>query len=291
MSMKLDTSDFYPWNDGRKRPAENLSAENSALEDAELNPAEAAPSSVNSAAIPAERPPVIPTEENTRPLSDIAPETASEETPRAPAGVLTMLSHFLSWVLSPVITPTLGIIAVFYLSMYSYAPRGAKLLIAGIVFTFTCVIPCAAIWILTRFGDVSDMALTRRSDRLFPYIITGACLFGCGWYLMRTGLPEWVGYFYIGASVATLVNLLINFKWKISAHGAGIGGLIAMLIILNRYGLPAYNLWGWVLAAVIAAGLLGAARVWLWRHTPMQTICGEIVGFLGVMATELMMNH
>ena len=63
-----------------------------------------------------------------------------------------------------------------------------------------------------------------------------------------------------------------------------------MLMILNRYGLPSYNLWGWVVAAIIAAGLLGAARVWLWRHTPMQTICGELVGFLGVILTESFVN-
>ncbi|MDE6271649.1 MAG: hypothetical protein K2M31_01410 [Muribaculaceae bacterium] len=277
--MKIDTSDYYPWSADRKRPADKVAAvEASGRIDGDAGPD-------TDIEIPEAS---ISTDHTPLGLSD--EEIPSDVTPKAPQGWLTIVSHILSWVLSPVLTPTYGILAVFELSMFSYAPTSTKLTIIALVFSLTCVIPCAAIWVLTKFGDVSDMALTRRRDRLIPYIITAGCLAACGYYLTRTGLPGWVGYFYIGAAAATLFNLLVNFKWKISAHGAGIGGLIAMLLVLNRYGLPAYNLWGWVLAAVIAAGLLGAARVWLWRHTPMQTICGEIVGFIGVLMTEGFMN-
>lgn len=277
--MKIDTSDYYPWNHDRKRPAEQR---------------EVAEAGTHNDEIPSQSP--VTEAKESQDYEGFTPLGLSDENipadipPKSPGGWLTNLSHVLSWILSPVLTPTYGIIAVFELSMFSYAPTSAKLTIIGLVFSLTCVIPCAAIWVLMKFGDVSDMALTRRTDRLLPYIITIGCLAACGYYLTRTGLPDWVGYFYIGAAAATLFNLLVNFKWKISAHGAGIGGLIAMLLVLNRYGLPAYNLWGWVMAGVIAAGLLGAARVWLWRHTPMQTVCGEIVGFLGVLLTEGFMN-
>lgn len=294
--MNIDTSDYYPWGPDRKRPAEQEQHPEPTLTSAPVDDATSeSPLSITEApdAAPEESQQAHPDPtavNSTTPLGLSENELPEQETPQAPKGSLTNLSHLLSLILSPVVTPTLGIIAVFQLSMYSYAPAATKWLIVGIVFSLTCVIPCAAIWVLTKFGDVSDMALTRRSDRLIPYIITGACLLACGYYLTRTGLPLWVGYFYIGAAAATLINLLINFRWKISAHGAGIGGLIAMLMILNRYGLPSYNLWGWVVAAIIAAGLLGAARVWLWRHTPMQTICGELVGFLGVILTESFVN-
>ncbi len=60
-----------------------------------------------------------------------------------------------------------------------------------------------------------------------------------------------------------------------------------MIMVMNRYGLPQYNLIWWCVAAIIGAGLLGMARVWLGRHTPLQTVAGEIVGFLGVLSMEL----
>lgn len=275
--MKIDTSDYYPWGAGRKRPAESRSEISEFPEKIE--------SDELTESVPKSEP-----DEVTEPSGKSEYSEQTETPPSAPPGAMTWISHFLSVVLSPVLVPTYGIIAVFMLSMFSYAPAASKWIITGIVFTLTGVLPSAAIFLLTRFGDVKDVALTRRSDRLYPYIITAACLLACGVYLRRSGLPEWVGDFYIGAAIATAVNLLVNFRWKISAHGAGIGGLIAMFIILNRYGLPSYNLWGWVVAAVIAAGLLGSARVWLWRHTPMQTVAGEIVGFLCVILTEAFLN-
>ena len=61
-----------------------------------------------------------------------------------------------------------------------------------------------------------------------------------------------------------------------------------MLMLMNRYGLPHYNLWGWCMGAVIAAGMLGMARVWLGRHTPMQTVMGEITGVLAVLSMEFL---
>lgn len=276
--MKLDTSDYYPWSSDRKRPAE---LEKDIVESPRRDSDITAEGTLKA----------TETQREMEVADAGKPESEQDPTPAAPPGAITNISHLLSWVLSPVVTPTLGIIAVFELSMLSYAPTSSKLLVTAIVFALTCMIPCAAIFVLTKFGDVSDMALTRRTDRLYPYIITMACLLGCGYYLMRTGLPLWIGYFYIGAAAATFVNLIINFKWKISAHGCGIGGLIAMLMILNRYGLPAYNLWIWIAAAFFAGGLLGAARVWLSRHTPMQTICGEIVGFVGVLLTETFFNQ
>lgn len=188
----------------------------------------------------------------------------------------------------PVIVPTYAIIMVFTLSMLSYAPTSAKLSIIGIVFAMTGLIPGLAVWVLTKFGDVSDLALSRQTDRLIPYIVEGACMLACGYYLTTTGLPDWVGCFFIGGAIAAAINMIINFWWKISAHGAGIGGLIAMVLVMNRYGLPPYNLWVWCMAVVIAAGLLGMARVWLGRHTPLQTVCGEIVGFVGVISMEFL---
>ncbi|MDE6010855.1 MAG: hypothetical protein K2F87_05385 [Muribaculaceae bacterium] len=201
---------------------------------------------------------------------------------------VTMVAHILSWGLSPVLLPTYAIIVIFALSMLSFSPLKSKVIITAIVFGFTCLLPCLAIILLMKHGDVKDAELSRRSERFVPYLINLLCLLGCGFYLGTTGLPEWVSLFYIGAAVATAINLLVNFKWKISAHGAGIGGFIAMLMIMNRYGLPHYNLWGWCIGAVIAGGLLGMSRVWLGRHTPMQTVMGEIAGIAGVLGMELL---
>lgn len=213
----------------------------------------------------------------------------SSGTRHAPGGVVTAIAHVLSWGLSPVLMPTYGIILIFALSMLSFAPLRARLIIISVVFALTCLLPCIVIMLLIKYGNVKDAELTRRTDRLVPYLLICLCLSVCGIYLFNTGLPRWVAYFYMGAAVAGAINLVVNFWWKISAHGAGIGGFIAIIMIMNRYGLPHYNLWGWCVAAVLAAGFLGMARVWLGRHTPMQTVMGEIVGLFSVLSMELLL--
>lgn len=283
--MALDTSDYYPYTPGSGCDPEGEREERARMEDSRRESSELrsdpeviSVSEINASAT------VSPKENSEKKEGNLEVRTSEDEEP--PKGFMTTFSHVLSWIFSPIVVPTYAIILVFYLSMLSYAPTGSKWAIIGIVFAMTAVIPGLAVWVMTKFGEVSDLALSRQSDRLIPYVVEGACMLACGYYLTTTGLPDWVGCFFIGGAIGAAINLIVNFWWKISAHGAGMGGLIAMFLVMNRYGLPPYNLWVWCLAAVTATGLLCMARVWLGRHTPLQTVAGEIVGFLGVMSME-----
>lgn len=211
----------------------------------------------------------------------------TEKEDKNTGSAITVISHILSWVLSPLLMPTYGIIIVMIATALRYAPLSAKWTVGAIVFGMTAVLPGVAVWLLTKYGDIKDVALSRRTDRLYPYILMGAALAGTGFYLQAIGVPEWIDKFYWGAGIACGVNLIINFKWKISAHGAGIGGFVAILASLGHDTLPHPSVWVWVIVAIFFTGILGSARVWLGRHTPMQTIAGSIVGFLSVFLLEL----
>lgn len=201
--------------------------------------------------------------------------------------VINALSHFFSWVFSPLLTPTYGIIAVFAMTPLRYAQGSSIATVISVIFALTGVLPGLTVWLLTKFGDVSDLALSRRSDRLYPYIIMTAAMIAAGFYLRILKSPDWIPLFYWGAAGACVINFIINFKWKISAHGAGMGGLTALFAILTKYALPTIDVWIWLTIAIIICGLLAASRVWLGRHTPLQTIAGTLVGFLCVFITEI----
>lgn len=203
------------------------------------------------------------------------------------ASAITSVSHFLSWVFSPLLTPTYGMIAVFAMTPLRFVPGRTMAIVLAVVFGITGFLPGLAVLLLNKFGDVSDLALSRRSDRLYPYIIMTAALTATGFYLQAIGTPEWIPLFFWGAAAAGVINFIINFRWKISAHGAGMGGLTAMFAILHNHAFPNVEVWIWLIIAVIATGLLGAARVWLGRHTPVQTIAGALIGFICVFITEL----
>ena len=91
--------------------------------------------------------------------------------------------------------------------------------------------------------------------------------------------------FMVGSAVTVLLLALINLKWKISAHMAGIGGVVALIYQIHVQGLSAFDLLWFLCVSVIVAGLLGSSRMILRRHDMWQVLAGAALGFLCVSLT------
>ena len=214
------------------------------------------------------------------------PEQPEDNTPLE--RVITRCANVISWVFVPLLMPVYGILLIFSLSFLSYAPFSTKLVFTLIVFGANFLVPMILVLLLKKLGLSSDIGLNGRKERLIPYIITIVCLSGTGLFLYLKSAPLWVAMFYEGGALAGLINLLVNFRWKISAHAAGIAGLVAMLIQVIKEGPSAPDMAWWIVGAIVVAGLLGSARVWLGRHTLMQVLAGSAVGFICVWALSLL---
>ena len=70
--------------------------------------------------------------------------------------------------------------------------------------------------------------------------------------------------------------------WKISAHMAGMAGVVALIYNMHVLTTEAFNLI-WVLTvAVVLCGLLGSARMILGRHSLNQVVAGAVNGAVSV---------
>lgn len=203
------------------------------------------------------------------------PETAWE---KFTDGVATLLS----WVLVPLLMPVYGVLLAFNVSILSFTILRVKLMFVLVTLAFTLVIPALLVILLKRVGVIKDIGLNSRKERLIPYIITFVSMAGTGVFMWFKGSPLWLVMFFGGGAVAGIVNLVINFRWKISAHAAGIAGVVALLIRIMRDGYPQECAFGWLIASIILAGMMGSARVWLGRHTVWQVLAGYAVGFTSV---------
>ena len=149
----------------------------------------------------------------------------------------------------------------------------------------TCVLPMATIALLHNFKFIKDKRMVKRDERLLPYIAATVFYLGAVWYLAYTHEPQWMVMFAAGGALACLISTLVNLKWKISAHMAGMGGLLGMLCQLDAMDLevvsPAWMMF-YIIVAIGLCGLLGSARMLLKRHTFMQVVAGWANGFLCV---------
>lgn len=269
--MKIDTSSYYPEVPGEGEYSLNK------RETGLFEPAE--PSSVETS----DREEVYSVETATEKVASVDTVTVEPELPPTDGErFVTSVSHILSWVLVPLLMPVYGLMLAFGLSILEVAPMGMRLGFTLIVAGINVLIPMLLVVLLKKLGLVDDLGLNGRKERLIPYIISIVALVVTAIFMYYRGAPHWLVWFFGGGAVGGFVNMLINFRWKISAHAAGIAGVAALLVRIARDGNPHPSVLGWLIAVVILAGLLGSARVWLGRHTVWQVLAGFAVGFTSV---------
>lgn len=192
------------------------------------------------------------------------------------------IANIISWVLVPLLMPVYGMILILTLSPLKIVTPAGKLILILAIFGINVVLPSLLFFMLKFAGFVSDVGLNNRRERLIPYIIIILAMCASAWLVATKCGPMWCVMFYIGGAVAAFINFIINFKWKISAHAAGIAGIVALLVRIRTVWAGSEALFVWLVISIILAGLLGSARVWLGRHTVWQVLAGYAVGFLSV---------
>jgi len=195
------------------------------------------------------------------------------------------VANFLTTVLSPLLMPTYGVFLALWVSVLCLLPYGTRVSVLLMCMGITCILPLIFLGVLRHFKLVKDLHVEVREQRLIPYLFTAMCYMVAAYYLYYSHSPQWFVMFMVGSGVTVLVMVLINLKWKISAHMAGIGGVIALIYQIHVMGLSAFDLLWLLCFLVIVAGVLGSARLALKRHDLWQVLAGVIVGFLCVSMT------
>ena len=194
-------------------------------------------------------------------------------------------ANFLSTAFSPLLMPTYGVFLTLWVSVLCLLPYGTRVTVLLMCMGITCILPLIFLSVMRHFKLVKSLHVEVREQRLIPYLFTALCYFGAAYYLYYCHSPRWFMMFMVGSALTVVVMALINLKWKISAHMAGIGGLIALVYQIHVQDLSAFDLF-WLLSfIIILAGGLGSARLVLKRHDLVQVLAGVVVGFACVSLT------
>ncbi len=193
--------------------------------------------------------------------------------------LLTRLSRTLSYLLHPLLIPTLGVFLLVYgqTVMGGISPR-VKWFFLSIVFLNTFVIPLLGIGLLKTLRLIPDLSLSEPRQRILPIVIVAVGYLCCAWMLRDVAMAFLIQRFLFAALACLALTALVTPFWKISLHMTAIGGLLAMLALLNfsGFGQFPYTL----LSFLLLAGMLGSARLWLGSHNLLQVAAGFCGGFL-----------
>lgn len=195
---------------------------------------------------------------------------------------MKIIARILSTVLSPILVPAYGVYAGLQASVLTILPTAQKLWVTALAFAISGLLPMMGILVLYMSKKITDPGLNNRGERTIPYVITGLCYLGCAAYLYCISAPSWLWAFPVGGAVAVVISTIINHWWKISAHLAAMGGLVALLFRIVADNAAAPGISCWIYTAVLLTGLLATSRIILGRHTPMQVVAGTANGFICV---------
>ncbi len=194
--------------------------------------------------------------------------------------ILDIVAKSLSVLLYPLFIPTYGIILFCVAHSLHIAPLAGVWIAVAVTGTFllTCVLPITAIWILMKKGLVKDLYIDNPKERTMPYVYA-ALGFGFWCYFLTHILhaPTFLSGVAVGATIAIGLIALINRTWKISAHLAGLGGLIGGILsyCLGIGAIPTMGTWALWLGL---SWLLMWARLYMDAHTGAQVSAGWLLG-------------
>ena len=137
----------------------------------------------------------------------------------------------------------------------SYFPASVKFYLLWVTVLYTAVIPLLSVGLLRSVGRISSLAIDDRRERILPLAIGIVC------------------YLLCAATVARIPSAMIVRKFMLA------GACCELFCLAVTFG-NAGNLTGALAVAVLAAGALASARLWLGCHTIRQVAAGYVGGFI-----------
>lgn len=190
------------------------------------------------------------------------------------------LANFFSRVFHPLLMPTYGFALIFFTKNYisTFTPSNLKLMILVVTFVFTFLLPTLNALILLKIGRIRSLEMETSGERIIPYSSAALYYFALFYLFYHADFPAIFKILILGAAISILLTLLINFKWKISAHAIGVGGIAgATLGIIYRLHMDLLLVF---FLTILCSGIVGFARLKLKAHTPSQVYIGFLAGFL-----------
>jgi membrane-associated phospholipid phosphatase len=177
------------------------------------------------------------------------------------------LDRLAGWISNATHPPVVGAFVVLVAALVSARPTAW---LWGVFYLGLAVLlPTLYVAWLLRRGQITDVQLPDRRQRLRPYCVAIACMGLAALALNAAHAPRLLQQIALINVIQSSALFLITLRWKVSAHCASMSGLAVLTWTLFSSG---------SLPFVAAVPVVAWARVRLNRHDPAQVIAGALLG-------------
>lgn len=212
-------------------------------------------------------------------MTDNRPTTVSAaDAPSRMDRMLTRVAEVVSAVFTPVTIPFLSFLILFLFSYLRIMPVAYKLIVLGVVLSFTIVLPTLTTFVFRRFNGLTVTDMAERRYRFVPFLLSIVAYVCCLMMMWRLRLPWYMTGIIVTALLVMVVCVAVNLRWRLSEHMAGCGAIVGGLLAFSA--LFGYNPVWWLCLFIVVSGVLGTARLMLSRHNLWEVLAGFAVGLI-----------
>ena len=186
---------------------------------------------------------------------------------------LIRTARVISAIFTPFSIPFLAFLILFLFSYLRIMPIQYKLIVLGVVYCFTILMPTLTIFLFRKINGFSPEDLGERKRRFMPFLLTITSYVFCLVMMHRLNIPWYMTGIILAALIMMVICIVVNLKWKLSEHMAGVG-------VVSFSALFGYNPVWWLCLFILIAGVLGTARIILQHHTLGEVLVGFAVGLI-----------
>lgn len=191
---------------------------------------------------------------------------------------LIRTARVISAIFTPFSIPFLAFLILFLFSYLRIMPIQYKLIVLGVVYCFTILMPTLTIFLFRKINGFSPEDLGERKRRFMPFLLTITSYVFCLVMMHRLNIPWYMTGIILAALIMMIICIIVNLKWKLSEHMAGLGAIVGGLVSFSA--LFGYNPIWWLCLFILIAGVLGTARIILQHHTLGEVLVGFAVGLV-----------
>ena len=185
---------------------------------------------------------------------------------------------FISTILHPIVLPTLGVFLYFVFVSQSFEKR-LQLIVLGLVFALTYVVPVLLLLFLRNFGFIKDFQVSTIKERRFPVIFMIFLLYFLGNTIIQIPTIRNLGILFYGTSLSlTCIYVLFSVKLKSSLHLVSMGNMIGFFLIMTN--INSLSMLPIIILLILLSGILASSRLYLKAHTPLELLIGFSLGIV-----------
>ena len=174
-------------------------------------------------------------------------------------------ARYISNILAP---STISLPFVLLVSLYHAQSTTSVLLFTSLTLFFLTLGPMVYVLIGVRKGWLSDVDVSRRTERAGPFLF-GITSVALGLILLcYVNAPRNLETLLLITTISGVIMLIVTLWWKIRIHASSMAGAATMLTVL--YGAV-------MLPTFLLLILVSWSRVVLRRHTTAQVIAGSLL--------------